>query len=132
MNYTRRFFESLEWWKLRPSDASLHYIMPPEEGDGEQLGQVAPPKLAYWCLAEPERQYVLYVRGVNTPIHLLLKDRNFTATEFDPRTGKFKNLPPQFSNRGFVYNPPDEQDWVVVLKKQNLPTRPRHVTVPKG
>jgi hypothetical protein len=122
MNYVRRFFESVEWWKLQPSDAALQYGGPREE-DSEHLGQVTPPRLAYWCLAEPERQYVVYVRGVGRPIHLSLKDRGLTATEFNPRTGKSKDIPPQFSTRGFVYHPSDEQDWVLVLRK--VPGQPR-------
>jgi hypothetical protein len=117
MGYLKRFFESLPWWSLQPSDDLLQYAGVRDD-DGEELGQVAPPRTTYWCLAEPDRHYILYVRGISIPIHLQLKNRNFAGIELNPRTGAMRNVPAQFSNRGFVYAPPDEQDWVVMLKRR--------------
>lgn len=116
MTFLKKFFESLEWWKLQPADSLLTYVSPRKK-DGEELGQLAPPSLTYWCLAEEGRQYVIYVRGVDKPISLRLEERDFKIREFNPRTGKSKNLPARFNNTGFTYHPSDGQDWVVVLSK---------------
>jgi hypothetical protein len=38
-----------------------------------------------------------------------------TATQFDPRTGERKDLGAIKWQSGFIFRPPDEQDWVVLL-----------------
>jgi hypothetical protein len=74
-------FTSLEWWRLEPSD------------HGVRVPGAAPPKgkrnaTAAWCLAEPGRQYLVYVRGVDRVTVTLEKTGGpFAATRFDPRTG---------------------------------------------
>jgi hypothetical protein len=106
----------LEWWKLQPADKALTYSAPRDK-DGRESNQIAPPKLTYWCLSEPSRQYVLYVRGIERPIIIAVEGDDYKVQEWNPRTGKYKNLPRRFGNDTFSYHPPDGQDWVVVLRK---------------
>jgi hypothetical protein len=118
MTYMKRFFDSLEWWKLQPADSSVSYVTP-RGNDGKQLGQVAPPKLTYWCLADPDRQYVIYVRGANKPVILPKTTGEFSLSEFNPRTGKSRNLTGSFPRgESLVYRPSDEQDWVFLLTEK--------------
>jgi uncharacterized protein DUF4038/uncharacterized protein DUF5060 len=116
MSYIERLFTSLEWWKLQPADKALTYSAPRDK-DGRELNQIAPPKLSYWCLSEAGRQYVLYVRGIERPIIIAVEGDDYKVEEWNPRTGKYKNLPRRFGNDTFSYRPPDGQDWVVVLRK---------------
>jgi hypothetical protein len=117
IRYVKRLFTSLEWWKLESADKTLIYSGAREK-DGRELNQIAPPKLTYWCLSEPGRQYVLYVRGVERPIIMPVIGDRFTVQEWNPRTGKQKNLRLQLAREGFKYHPSDAQDWVVVLRKE--------------
>jgi hypothetical protein len=117
MGHVKRIFTSLEWWKLEPADKTLVYSAPREK-DGRELNQIAPPKLTYWCLSEPGRQYVLYVRGVARPIIMPVKGDGFKVQEWNPRTGKSRNIRLQLVREGFKYHPSDAQDWVVVLRKE--------------
>ena len=32
------------------------------------------PETTYWCLAEPDKQYVLYLRGLSKPVAVNLPD----------------------------------------------------------
>ena len=75
--------------------------------------------VAYWCLAEPGRQYLLYARGVKEPVRLQLDaaDGSFTASQFDPRTGGQKHIGEITGGKIFEFQPPDEQDWMVVLRR---------------
>lgn len=116
MGYVKRLFTSLEWWKLQPADRALSYSAPRDK-DGRELNQIAPPKSTYWCLSEPGRQYVLYARGLERPIMMAVDGIDYEVEEWNPRTGKYKNVRPQFTNNTFRYHPPDAQDWVVVLRK---------------
>jgi hypothetical protein len=59
----------------------------------------------------------MYVRGVRAPVTLALAGAAgaTNARQFDPRTGEFRDLPAP-ANQQLVYRPPDEQDWIVVVK----------------
>ncbi len=124
LGHIRTLFESLEWWKLEPRDDLLHADAP-RGGDrthrldpGGRRGQlVLPPAVAYWALAEPGRQYVAYVRGLDgeatlTPANA--EGGRYRLRQFDPRTGRFEDLGTRPGRMPIRYQPPDTRDWVVV------------------
>lgn len=116
MSAMKNFFSSLQWWKLEAHDELLHCTKP-RCADLRELGQTAPPELTYWCLAEPGQQYVLYIRGTIEPVELSLEGdiNSLKARQWNPRTGDFSPMNLTLENGKYIYNPPDTQDWVVVL-----------------
>jgi hypothetical protein len=42
-----------------------------------------------------------------------------SATQFDPRSGERKDLGAVTGKERFEFQPPDEQDWVVILTSAN-------------
>lgn len=115
MSELKKFFVAREWWKLAPHDELLR-SKTPRGKDTRQLGCVAPPPVAYWCLAEPGRQYVVYARGLKQPVQLTVDDpATLEARQFNPRTGESAELQLEFRDHHLHYLPPDEQDWVVVI-----------------
>jgi len=64
-------FTSLEWWKLEPSD---HLLTTTATG--------------CYCLAEPGRQYVVYVRGARKMSVTLEAGGTYQLERFDPRSGR--------------------------------------------
>jgi hypothetical protein len=115
----KRIFDRLDWWMLEPHDALVRSATP-RDSDGTELGRITPPRATYWTLADPGRQYVLYVRGLRTSVHLTLPGTGgpFTARQIDPRTGRETRLPlVSAAADRLTYEPPDDQDWVVVLTR---------------
>ena len=112
----KRLFTDLEWWKLAPHDELLSCDTPRGK-DRKELGQIAPPSTTYWCLAEPERQFVVYVRGLKAPVTLKIDGsrRGWTMEEMNPRTGERRPLNVDVQEGRMQYMPSDEQDWVVLL-----------------
>jgi hypothetical protein len=79
-------FTSLEWWKLEPSD---HLVRVPGAAvrKGKESATVG------WCLAEPGRRYLVYVRGAgHVTVALAEAGGPYRLTRFDPRTGERFNL----------------------------------------
>jgi len=67
----QRFLSRLEWWKLQPQDDWISSSTPRSSDRNVRLGSrtlLAPPKTAYWLLAEPGTQYVVYVRGLKDEV----------------------------------------------------------------
>jgi len=109
-------FEGLAWWRLEPHDELVRTVTPRGE-DGMELGRLTPPEVAYWALAEPGRQYVVYVRGVRAPVTIaVLNGRRLRARQLNPRTGAQTDLAQPKSADQYTYRPPDQQDWVVTLR----------------
>jgi hypothetical protein len=88
----------------------------PRGAEGKEFNQVVPPAVTYWCLAEPGKQYIVYVRGLKSPVTLAPGSMigQLSAMQFDPRSGERKDLGAVGGER-FEYQPPDEQDWVVLV-----------------
>jgi hypothetical protein len=109
-------FTDLEWWKLAPHDELLS-CETPRGKDRKELGQVAPPTTTYWCLAEPGRQYVVYLRGLKAPVSLKIEgsSKGWSMEQINPRTGERHKLKANDEDGSFRYTPPDEEDWVVLL-----------------
>jgi hypothetical protein len=112
----KRLFTSLEWCKLRPHD-DLLTCFAPRGTDSVELGQTAPPRATWWCLAEPERQYVVYVRGTKEAVELTITGATLKRLQrFDPRTGELEDLGTTSGQARWRFQPPDTQDWVMVAK----------------
>ena len=116
MGRLKETFTGLEWWRLEPHDELLHCGTARGQ-DRSHLGRIAPPETVYWCLAEPGRTYLVYVRGLSEPIGLTLASpgAGLKARQWNPRTGEFTLLEFKRDTGRFSYRPPDSQDWVVVL-----------------
>jgi len=119
VGHLRTLFADLEWWKLQPHDEIVTAAVPRGK-DRRELEVGAPPKTAYWALAEPGRQYAVYVRGCASPLTIdmgRMAANEFRARQFDPRTGEFQpvNLEPAAGK--LRYQPPDAQDWVLVITR---------------
>ena len=109
-------FSELEWWLLEPRD-ELITCDTPRGQDGKQFNQLVPPAVTYWCLADPGRQYLVYYRGLKQTLTLSLPTDvgQFAATQINPRTGDRRAL--DRASGTLTLQPPDEQDWVVILTK---------------
>jgi hypothetical protein len=116
IGHLKKLFTGLEWWKLEPHDELLR-CGTPRGKDRRHLGRVAPPETVYWCLAEPGRVYLLYVRGLADPVELALdpSGAGLKARQWNPRTGEFIPIEFKLADGRFLYRPPDGQDWLVVL-----------------
>lgn len=118
MGHMKQFFTGLSWWKLQPHDELLR-CKTPRGADTKHLGCVAPPATTYWCLAEPGRQYVVYVRGLSEPVDLTLAP-NATAAkvrQWNPRTGQFAPLDLKPQSGRLSYRPPDKEDWALLVSE---------------
>jgi hypothetical protein len=111
-------FRKTAWWRLEPRNDLLSCAIT-HSGERQIHGQPAPPTTAYWCLAEPGEQYVMYVRGLIEGVDLSLDAlvERCTVHQYDPRSGVSKDLGPRENLSTFSYHPPDERDWVVLLQR---------------
>ena len=107
----------MDWWRLAPRNDLVHTSA--VRGAERQIdGRAAPPLQACWCLAEPGAQYVLYVRGTSERVRISLaaSTGRYAVRQFDPRSGAWCDLGACEWGAAYVYGPPDEGDWVVVLR----------------
>ncbi|MGB7057875.1 MAG: DUF4038 domain-containing protein [Geitlerinemataceae cyanobacterium] len=98
VQYLPKLFTRLKWWKLEPEDSLLE-----SQGTG-------------YVLAEPGRQYVVYVRDTDRPVSLDLREQGrYRVKLFDPRSGT-ETPQADITGGGKVsLTPPDRQDWVFVV-----------------
>ena len=125
----RKVFTSLPWWLLKPSDDLITADVPRGKDGmrhvrkGARRGRalIEPPATTYWMLADRGNIYVAYVRGARGPFHLRIdtgRGSNWEAEQFDPRTGRRDYFGRQFITSTYEYQPPDDQDWVLVLRRR--------------
>jgi len=123
IGYIKKFFTGIEWWKLSSNDDILS-SKTQRGSDGRQLGRIAPPSTTYWLLAEPGKRYVIYARGLTDQLILKTEfevSEKFMAQLVNPRTGEIKIIPDAYEIKdNFKWSPPDNNDWVLHLFKQNL------------
>lgn len=117
----KALFTSLDFERLQPHDelvtspAARSADRAGRTGVNRDIEKTQAPATTYWCLAEPGRCYVAYVRGTTAPLTLALGRTNGArAEQFDPRTGTRTSLPAPVGAR-YEYRPPDAQDWVIVV-----------------
>jgi hypothetical protein len=116
VGHMKSIFGQTQWWKLAPHDELLA-CETPRGKDTKELGRIAPPQATYWCLVEPGRQYLVYFRGLISPVRINLGARlgPLTVTQFNPRTGERTTLAGTSGMQRFEIRPADEQDWVILL-----------------
>jgi hypothetical protein len=124
LGHMRRVFLPIQWWKLAPHNELLACDTPRGK-DGREFGRIVPPPATYWCLADPLRQYIVYVRGISTALRLSLDSKAppLTAMLFNPRTGERKDLGRVAARDRYEFQPPDSEDWVVLLTAANQPAQ---------
>jgi hypothetical protein len=115
----QRLFTGIEYWKLEPRDELIR-CNTPRGAEAKEFERTIPPVATYWCLAQPGKQYVLYARGLADSMELTLEGGNYTARQFNPRTGEFTDLSKPNGAMPFHYRPPDQQDWVVLIQEGKL------------
>ncbi|MFQ5931187.1 MAG: DUF4038 domain-containing protein [Nitrospiraceae bacterium] len=123
INAIKRFFQALEYWKLESHDQLIQCITP-RGREGKQFERTIPPATTYWCLAEPGKQYVVYLRGLSSSIQLDLGDSEgeFEIRRFNPRTGKLSDRDVFRANKSIQLKPDDGRDWVFRLRRSPAET----------
>jgi hypothetical protein len=124
IGHIKKFFERTEWWKLIPADEALSSATPRGEDRrapitvGQAGTQQRPPAATYWALADPGREYAIYVRGVSGPVKLELaaRERKYRIRTFNPRTGDFSAASEQVVKNAYEFRPPDANDWLAWLE----------------
>jgi hypothetical protein len=105
MTYMKRFFESIDWWRLRPANDLI--LNQPEE----------PASVMAAAQSENGNLFAAYLPG-NKAIELDLRHlgTGLHATWFDPVTGKY--TPAATLNPGGTqtFTPPGNGDWVLLLR----------------
>jgi len=116
--YVKQFFTGIEWWQLEPHDELLR-CPTPRMNDTRELKRTRPPRMVYWCLAQPGRQYLLYVRGMRQPVTLSLEGTtaSLRVRLYNPRTGGYTDLGSTIPWEDYSFHPPGTEDWVVVLDR---------------
>jgi hypothetical protein len=87
-------FGRLQWWKMEPHDELV---------DG-----------GHYCLAEPGRQYLVYLPAGGRA-HVELAQGRYRAEWFNPRTGEVLPIGPVRGPRWTSPAAADEEDWAVLL-----------------
>lgn len=127
VTHVKRLFTRLEYWLLQPADELITSAAPRSadraarvELEDRHLTITQVPATTYWCLATPGRTYVAYVRGLAEPFRLELPaGAAWKAERFDPRTGRTENVACTVEGGGATLLPPDEQDWVYVVRAES-------------
>jgi len=116
LGHMKMIFSPTEWWKLAPHDELLACETPRGQ-DTRELNHIAPPTATYWCLAEPGRQYLVYCRGLKSPLAVQLEagPGQLAATQLNPRTGERRDLG-DASGR-YELLPPDQRDWILHIAR---------------
>jgi hypothetical protein len=111
----KTIFSELAWWRLAPHDELLA-CPTPRGTEGREFQRLVPPPVAYWCLADPGKTYLVYFRGLKQPLTVSLGGaaNSLSAARIDPRTGERADLPGASGDR-YEIRPPDEADWLVLL-----------------
>lgn len=102
--HLKKFFTSLDWWKLIPADAQVSAATPrsadrtqrvePAQPGGRVRNVARAPETAYWALQNPGELYVIYVRGLAEPVAFDIDavGGDYLAERFDPRTAARADL----------------------------------------
>lgn len=118
IGFIKSFFSKLAWWTLEPHDDGISSSTARGK-DGKEIGRIKPPHTTYWMLTAPGKDYVGYVRGVQSEVTLHLglnSSGNYRVSRFNPRTGEISVLHEQRDiDSQFTWTPPDSDDWVLHL-----------------
>jgi hypothetical protein len=122
----KRLFESLDYWRLEPHDELVSCPVARSEDRAtsvevadRHVALTRAPATVYWCLAEPGRTYLVYLRGTRAPVTLRTGvDANWTVSRHDPRTGTAGADSSPVRGGVVPLMAPDEQDWVFVVQRR--------------
>ena len=89
------FFMRTEWWKTAPNNALV---------DGDNL-----------CLAEPGRQYIVYLPK-GGKVMVKLEPGNYRASRYDPLTGKLSEIGDVTGGPWTAPESHPQQDWVLWIR----------------
>jgi hypothetical protein len=105
MRHLRTFFDSFEWWRLRPAQELL----------GEQPGVEDPSRFVAAAKSEDGRFAVAYLPAGGT-VHLNLEGlpSPLTARWFNPRDGRWQR-PAPVSGPTATLSAPSDEDWALWL-----------------
>ena len=117
MTYFKEFFESLQWWRLKPCFRNTEY------GDFCE-------SLDSFLMVDGDRTYVALFTGddVNGAVLKQMAAIPYEASWYDPRTGLYKAIPgPIYPENGqWVIPPkPDKQDWLLLVVSDASGIQPR-------
>ncbi len=116
MAYVRRFFDTIPWWTLEPRRDWVRI-----DGKAPEVKSLTDPH----CAASPERLIVVYIPVGNQKRSLQLhhvRNDTYTAQWYSPSTGSVASITgTAFVKSGGdeiwqVPEPPDNNDWVLVLR----------------
>lgn len=106
MKYLKELFSSIAWWTLQPDENMLV----------EQPGAGDPSRHVSASRSEEGALAILYIPvGGEIKLRPGVLAQGLSAERFDPRTGQRR--PVQDYGQG-TFRTPEEQDWVLVLRKR--------------
>lgn len=116
------FFTSFEWWKTEPNDdVIVNYDNWHAEGIqyyNQSSNRVQDFKA--FCLVETGKTYVFYLPAGGNVVAMLEKN-TYKAICLNPRTGEIINLPEANNSVWISPDMADNEDWVFLLTKYELP-----------
>jgi hypothetical protein len=106
MGHVRKLFESLPWTELRPAQQFIDQVN----------GKDDPAKFVSCAVAEKANTFVYYFpAGAKGIIALHVRGIEGSVRWFNPRTGTW-GRPENAKVARNILEPPDDEDWVVVVK----------------
>lgn len=119
MQYLRACYEMVEWWKLTPMpDAITTELELPERARFLAKGEEDNVFVIYIPRNNPTMQAILHVAAGAREV-----SKSYSGIWFDPRTGETSEVQEELVSIGgemVLPDRPSSQDWVLILKKQNL------------
>jgi hypothetical protein len=108
MTIARRYFESGDWWRLRPAQDLL--CEQPGDTDSRRFVAVAMTDGGEWVAA--------YLPEATESIRFGAKAASATSARwFDPRTGRWLAANPVGGDEAKIFSPPDAGDWVLDVRR---------------
>ncbi|MGH9841070.1 MAG: DUF4038 domain-containing protein [Blastocatellia bacterium] len=121
-----------QWDWLRQGDALVSSPLGRGKDAVEERGALGPPPHAYWSLYKDGfgHTQVVYVRGYDGAYTIRVDDdrkepleavrgRVYSVRRFDLRTGEYAREKDHHGDGPLSLTPPDKQDWVFVIKREN-------------
>jgi hypothetical protein len=120
MTLFRRFFTSLEWWKLKPRFASAEWRMFLHPSEARMA-------------SDEWKTYAAIFYNKTTDTGLLKRMNKYTtynARWYNPRTGKYtligRDVSPNTAGEWNVPPKPDQSDWILLVQANNPKAAPPH------
>ncbi|NET34775.1 MAG: DUF4038 domain-containing protein [Cyanothece sp. SIO1E1] len=108
IGYLSQFFQQFNWWELRPAQELL-LEQPGQEFFNHFIGIIANPARSTILAYTPRQQQVKIRNRMN---------QAFTGQWFDPILNRYEAAAITYEEGYLIATPPQEQDYVLVLKKK--------------